>query len=82
MDVNLGEGASPPPPPSSSVTLSGMLVMFLLFIVVLSDYFVNNTIGVFGKRLLNNRMPTTQGYIVLGTVLVITYALVMTLMKL
>lgn len=72
MDVDLTEiekNTQTCPP-----TIGGMLIMFVMFLLVISDYFVSNTIGRFGKKFMNNRVPNTAGYVVLGLIMVVMHA--------
>lgn len=77
MDVDLSEVESPGDPCHATPTISNMLILFVLFLIIISDYFVNNTIGRFGKKLMNHRIPNTMGYVVLGLLLVVSYTCLM-----
>lgn len=60
--------------PTAMPTMGSLLVMFGLFIIVLSDYFINNTIGMLGGKMMSGRTPSTAGYAVLGLALVMMHA--------
>lgn len=65
------EKKAEPPHSAKKHKLNHLLTIFFMFLIVVSDFFINNVISKCGKKTMQGRFPTTWGIVLQGVFLVI-----------